>query len=87
MSNKVALNDVTELLRATRVQVAPATYVVVGMRHQDWQRLLEQPELSPRVDAPFMVLRDNYEVTLLIEEDDWRRLRHALPEPKGAIDS
>lgn len=83
MSNKAALKDVTELLRATRVQVAPATYAVVGMRHQDWQRLLEQPELSPRPDAPFMVLRDNYEVTLLIEEDDWRRLRHAVRDARA----
>ncbi|HEY1404378.1 MAG TPA: hypothetical protein VGB05_09650, partial [Pyrinomonadaceae bacterium] len=67
-----------ELLRRTRVEVAPATFVLVGMRHEDWSRLLEQPELSPRATAPFMLLRDVKEVTLLLEEEDWLVMRHAL---------
>ncbi|HEX9918276.1 MAG TPA: hypothetical protein VGA87_03860, partial [Pyrinomonadaceae bacterium] len=50
-----------ELLGRTRVEVAPATFVLVGMRHEDWSRLLEQPELSPRASVPFMLLRDTNE--------------------------
>ncbi|HLL71086.1 MAG TPA: ACT domain-containing protein [Pyrinomonadaceae bacterium] len=71
-----------ELLSRTKVEVAPATFVLVGMRHEDWARLLEQPELSPRASAPFMLLRDGYEVTLLVEEEDWLVMRHALRDAR-----
>jgi hypothetical protein len=71
-----------ELLRRTRVEVAPATYVLVGLRHDDWRRLLENPELSPRVESNFMLLRDPHEVTLLLEESDWRAMRHAARDAK-----
>ncbi|MET0648004.1 MAG: ACT domain-containing protein [Pyrinomonadaceae bacterium] len=74
--------DVAELLRRARVEVAPETYVLVGMRHEDWARLLENPELSPRAESNFMLLRDPFEVTLLIEESDWRAMRHAARDAK-----
>jgi len=70
-------DSVSELLRQTRIDVAPASYVVVGLSHRLWAQLLENPELSPRADAPFMIFRDQHEVTLLIEEDDWTRISHA----------
>ena len=75
-----AAERISELLRQTRIDVAPAAYVVIGLTHQVWAQLLENPELSPRADAPFMILRDQHEVTLLIEEDDWARIRHAARE-------
>ena len=71
-----------ELLRRTRVEVAPATYFLISLRHEDWRRLLENPELSPRPDVPFMLLRDAHEVTLLLEEADWRTMRHAVREAR-----
>ena len=71
-----------ELLRRAKVVVAPATFVLVGLRHEDWARLLEQPELSPRPTVPFMLLRDTHEVTLLLEEEDWLVMRHALREAR-----
>jgi len=71
-----------ELLSRTKVEVAPATFVLVGMRHEDWSRLLEQPELSPRPLVPFMLLRDGYEVTLLLEEEDWLTMRHAVRDAR-----
>jgi hypothetical protein len=74
--------DVEELLRRAKVEVAPETYVFVGMRHADWARLLENPELSPRAESNFMLLRDPFEVTLLIEESDWRAMRHAARDAK-----
>jgi uncharacterized protein len=77
-----ATADVTELLRQTRVEVAPATYFLIGLRHEDWQRLLENPELSPRGSSPFMLLRDEHEVTLLLDETDWRTMRHAAREAR-----
>ena len=75
-------SDITELLRRSRVEVAPAVFYLVGMRHEDWTRLLENPELSPRGSAPFMLLRDGHEVTLLLDETDWRTMRHAVRDAR-----
>ncbi|HYN84601.1 MAG TPA: ACT domain-containing protein [Pyrinomonadaceae bacterium] len=74
--------DVEELLRRTRVEVAGATFVLVGLRPEDWRRLLENPELSPRAEASMMLLRDGREVTLLLEEEDWRVMRHAARDAR-----
>ena len=74
--------DITELLSRARVEVAPATFYLVGLRHEDWARLLENPELSPRGSAPFMLLRDGHEVTLLLDETDWRTMRHAVRDAR-----
>ena len=82
MAETTAAKTVSDLLRQTKIEVASATYVLVGLRHQDWTHLLENPELSPGADAPFMIFRDEREVTLLIEEDDWKRIRHAVRDAK-----
>jgi len=74
--------DAAELLRRAKVEVAPETFVLVGMRHDDWRRLLENPELSPRAESDFMLLRDPLEVTLLLEESDWRAMRHAARDAR-----
>jgi hypothetical protein len=74
--------DAVELLRRTRIEVAPATYFLIGLSHEEWTRLLENPELSPRANAPFMLLRDPFEVTLLLDEDDWRTMRHAARDAR-----
>lgn len=74
--------DAAELLRTAKVEVAPETFALVGMRHEDWARLLENPELSPRAESDFMLLRDPFEVTLLLEESDWRAMRHAARDAK-----
>lgn len=71
-----------ELLRRTKAAVAPETFVLVGMRHDDWLRLLENPKLSPRAESIFMLLRDAHEVTLLLEEEDWRAMRHAARDAR-----
>lgn len=68
--------EVAELLRRTRVSVAHGLYYLVGLSHEDWLRLLENPELSPRGTEPFMLMRDQHEVTLLLEETDWLTMRH-----------
>lgn len=75
-----------EFLRSAKVEVAPATFVLVGLRLEDWRRLLENPELSPRVESNFMLLRDPFEVTLLLEEDDWRAMRHAARDARVESD-
>ena len=74
--------DIAELLRRDRVEVAPATFYLIGLRYEDWARLLENPELSPRGSAPFMLLRDEHEVTLLLDETDWTTMRHAVRDAR-----
>jgi hypothetical protein len=71
-----------ELLRRAKVKVAPSIYYLIGLSHQDWARLLENPELSPRGSAPFMLLRDEHEVTLLLDETDWHTMRHAVRDAR-----
>ncbi len=74
--------DAAELLRRARVEVAPETFALVSLRHEDWRRLLENPELSPRAESNFLLLRDPFEVTLLLEESDWRAMRHAARDAR-----
>jgi hypothetical protein len=70
------------LLKKTRIEVSPETYFLVSMSHQNWRKLLENPELSPRMTVPFMILSDKYEVTLMLDETDYQTCRHAIPEAK-----
>lgn len=86
MSSALNQQSVAELLNKTRVSVAPATYVIVSVQHQDWRRLLESPELSPNPDTQFMIFRDDHEVTLVIEDEDWRRIRHAVRDARVETD-
>lgn len=74
--------SISDLLGETRVEVAPTTLNLVGLTHKDWAMVLENPELSPRTDSPFMVLRDTREVTLLLEDSDWQRIRHVVRDAK-----
>ncbi len=71
-----------ELLRRTRVEIAPETFFLISLPHQDWLKLLENPELSPRMSAPFMIFRDKWEVTLLLDEIDFGTVRHAVRDAK-----
>ena len=78
--NKVATVDA--YLQRAKLSVAPNTFFLISLSHQEWARLLENPELSPRGSAPFMLLRDEHEVTLLLDETDWRTMRHAAREAR-----
>ncbi len=71
-----------ELLSKTRIEVAPETFFLISLTNQDWLKLLENPELSPRMSAPFMIFRDKWEVTLLFDEVDFKTIRHAIREAK-----
>ncbi len=73
---------ILELLKKTRVEVASETYFLVSLTHQNWRKLLENPELSPRMTSPFMILMDKFEVTLMLDETDYQTCRHAIREAK-----
>lgn len=78
----VIQKNIEELLRKTRVEVAPETFSLVSLRNEDWLKLLENPELSPRMTAPFMIFKDRWEVTLLLDETDFGTMRVGLREAR-----
>ncbi len=73
-----------ELLKSAKVEVAPETFFLVSLAHDDWLKLLENPELSPRMSAPFMIFRDRWEVTLLLDETDFGTIRYQIRDAKTA---
>lgn len=74
--------DIKNLLLKTRVEAAPETFTLLSLRHEDWLKLLENPELSPRMTAPFMIFKDKFETTLLLDETDFSAIRHAVRDAK-----
>lgn len=76
--------NASELLKSAKVEVAPETFFFVSLPHNDWLKLLENPELSPRMSAPFMILRDRWEVTLLLDETDFGTIRYQIRDAKTA---
>jgi len=76
------MENAIELLKKTRLEVSSDTYALVSLRHKDWQKLLETPELSPRGNAPFMLFRDTREITLLLDEIDFVTIRHAIRDAR-----
>ncbi len=74
--------EISELLKKTRVEIAPDTFTIVSLRNEDWLKLLENPALSPRMTAPFMIFKDKWEVTLLLDEIDFEAMRVGLRDAK-----
>lgn len=70
--------DPTQLLKKARLSVSPETFSVISLKQSDWFKLLENPELSPRMSAPFMIFMDRWEVTLILDEIDLGKIRPAL---------
>ena len=71
-----------ELLKKTRVEIAPETFSLVSLRKEDWLKVLENPALSPRMTAPFMIFKDRWEVTLLLDETDFETMRVGLRDAR-----
>ena len=55
---------------------------MISLAQNDWLKLIENPELSPRMTAPFMIFRDAHETTLLLDEIDFANVRNALVNVK-----
>ena len=71
-----------EILKSATVEVAPETFTLISVRHEDWLKLLENPELSPRMTAPFMIFKDKFETTLLLDEIDFDKIRYSILNAK-----
>jgi hypothetical protein len=73
---------VLELLKRTKIEVMPETFALVSLRNEDWLKLLENPEHSPRMTAPFSIFKDKWEITMLVDEIDFESMRVGLREAK-----
>lgn len=71
-----------EILKSAKVEIAPETFTLISLRHEDWLKLLENPELSPRMTAPFMIFKDKFETTLLLDDVDFEKIRYAILSAK-----
>ncbi|MEZ5425707.1 MAG: ACT domain-containing protein [Pyrinomonadaceae bacterium] len=78
MAKDIPRPQASEILQKTRVEISPETFTLISLNQEDWFKLLENPELSPRMTAPFMIFRDRFEVTLLLDEIDFERLRDSV---------
>jgi uncharacterized protein len=74
--------NILEILHKTSVEVAPETFTLLSLHHENWLKLLENPELSPRMTAPFMIFKDKFETTLLLDEIDFEKIRYAVLNAK-----
>ena len=73
---------IKDYLAKSRVEVSPETYSVISLKSDDWLRLLENPELSPRMTTPFLIFKDKWEVTLVLDESDFGTIKHAIRDTK-----
>ncbi len=78
----MTMKSVTEILRSAKINVAPETYALVSLTDREWTLLLADPSASPRMSVPFMIFKDRFEVTLLLDEADAASLRLALDKPR-----
>lgn len=74
--------DIQQLLKRTRVEILPETFYLISLMEQNWLKLLENPELSPRMTSPFMIFKDKFETTLLLDEIDFEKIRDSIQDAK-----
>ncbi len=69
---------IADLLKKTSVVVSPETYAVISVSHDAWLKLLEDPKHSPRMTTPFVIFKDKWEVTLVLDEVDFDNIKSAI---------
>jgi hypothetical protein len=72
------ISEPLKILQSTEILVAPETFVLVSIRRANGRKLIEVPEASPRMSAPFMILMDNDEVTMMLDDIDFEAVRPTL---------
>ncbi|CAN5864257.1 hypothetical protein BH20ACI4_BH20ACI4_31000 [soil metagenome] len=73
---------VFEFLRQTKLEAAPETYFLISLPENEFLNLLANPEISPRMSAPFLIFKDQFEITLLLDEIDFNKIRNEIPNAK-----
>lgn len=67
-----------DLLRRCKVVVAPGVFTLVSLDENRWSEILSDSRNSPRMAAPFMIFKDQWEVTMLLDETDFSSLSAAV---------
>lgn len=75
-------SDIAALLKRSQVKVSPETFNLVRLSIENWRKLLESSESSPRMTSPFMILMDTYEVTLMLDDRDLAAIKPGLNDTK-----
>lgn len=78
MSNRKIL----DIISKTCVEIVSENFTLISLEQNDWLKLLENPELSPRMTAPFMIFKDKFEITLLLDEIDFGKIKNDLLNAK-----
>ena len=76
------MNGAVELLKRSSVIVSPETFSFVSLSRDAWNKLLLDPQLSPRMTVPFMIFMDGHEVTLMLDETDLSNMRRGFSDAK-----
>lgn len=71
-----------EYLRTAKILVSPDTFHIISVSHEKWGELLSDPELSPTMASEFLIFKDRWEVTIVVDELDFARLRPGLEDAK-----
>lgn len=69
-----------EILRSAKLIVSPETFHVISVSHEKWRDLLSDPALSPRMPAEFLIFKDAWEVTIVVDDADFANLRPGIGE-------
>lgn len=67
-----------QILRSAKLVVSPETFHVVSVTHDKWLELLSDPALSPRMASEFLIFKDRWEVTIVVDDDDFANLRPGI---------
>lgn len=71
-----------EILKSSKLLVSPDTFHVVSVDHDRWRDLLSDPHLSPRMESEFLIFKDRWEVTIVVDDEDFKTLRSGLTDAR-----
>ena len=74
--------NTSDLFKKTKVEIALETYFLISLPENEFQKLLSNPDLSPRMTAPFMIFKDKFEITLLLDEIDFGKIKNEISDAK-----
>lgn len=74
--------EILELLKNSKLEVQTKSFILISLEQNEWLKLLENPELSPRMSAPFMIFKDQFEITLLLDEIDFGKISNEIRNAK-----
>ena len=74
--------QINELVSKTKVEIQPEFFTLVSLNDKQWLELISNPDQSPRMTAPFMIFKDQFEITLLLDEIDFGKIRNEIQKLK-----